>query len=79
MIAGQNNGVGLGANWTTSNNTLVSIVWHPKEGEPLVFGFTSPHPYLWVGIVLVGMGAALVLYSKELSESAPPTQKPATP
>jgi hypothetical protein len=25
-IAGQNNGVGLSANWTTSNNTLVSIV-----------------------------------------------------
>jgi len=60
-------------------NTLVSIVWHPKEGEPLHFGFTSPHPYLWVGIVLVGLGAALVLYSKELSESAPPTPKPATP
>jgi hypothetical protein len=29
-----------------------------------------PHWTLWVGIVLVGAGAALVLYSKELSESA---------
>jgi hypothetical protein len=53
-------------------NTLVSVVWHPKQGQPLGFDLVAPHPALWVGIVLVGAGAALVLYSKELSESAPP-------
>jgi hypothetical protein len=28
-----------------------------------------PHPLLWVGIIFVGVGAALVLYSKELTEA----------
>jgi hypothetical protein len=50
-------------------NTLVSTVWHPQTGAPLHFGFKMPHPLLWVGILLVGVGAALVLYSKELSEA----------
>lgn len=50
-------------------NTLVSIVWHPKKGHPLHFGFTPPHYTLWIGIILVGLGAATVLYSKELNES----------
>jgi hypothetical protein len=61
-------------------NTLVSIVWHPKKGQPFHFGFTPPHPALWVGIVLVGLGAAGVLYSKELSEKAihPAAQTTAT-
>jgi len=58
-------------------NTLVSIFWHPspKDG-PLHFGFTMPHPLLWVGIVLVAVGAGLVLYSKEVSEkpAAPPAK-----
>ena len=49
-------------------NTLVSIVWHPKKGHPFHFGFTAPHWLLWAGIVCVGLGAALVLYSKELTE-----------
>ncbi len=52
-------------------NTLVSMVWHPLPGQPLHFGLLLPHWTLWLGIVLVGVGAALVLYSKELSESAP--------
>ena len=52
-------------------NVLVSIVWHPQKGEAFHFGFKMPHPLLWVGILLVGTGAALVLYSKELSEAAP--------
>jgi hypothetical protein len=52
-------------------NTLVASVWHPQEGEPFHFGFKMPHPLLWVGILLVGAGAALVLYSKELSEEGP--------
>ena len=50
-------------------NTLVSIVWHPRKGHPFHFGFVAPHWLLWVGIVLVGAGAALVLYSKELGET----------
>jgi hypothetical protein len=50
-------------------NTLVSIFWHPKKKEPLHFGFQPPHPLLWAGIVLVGLGAALVLYSKEIGEA----------
>jgi hypothetical protein len=58
-------------------NTVVSIFWHPRAGEPFHFGFTMPHPLLWVGIVLVGVGAALVLYSKELGEK--PAAKTAAP
>ncbi len=57
-------------------NTLISTVWHPTKGDPFHFGIKMPHPLLWVGILLVGVGAALVLYSKELTETAP---KPATP
>ncbi len=67
-------------------NTLVGVIWHPVKGDPLVFSYKMPHPFLWLGIVLVGLGAALVLYSKELSESAPrkavtptPEPGPATP
>jgi drug/metabolite transporter (DMT)-like permease len=56
-------------------NTVVSTFWHPGKGEPFIFHVTVPHPLLWVGIVLVGLGAALVLYSKELSE----THAPAAP
>lgn len=59
-------------------NTLVSVIWHPVKGDPLIFGFKMPHYLLWVGILLVGLGAALVLYSKELAESAP-APKPPTP
>jgi hypothetical protein len=50
-------------------NVLVSMIWHPKKGDPWHFGFENVHWVLWVGIVLVGAGAALVLYSKELTES----------
>jgi hypothetical protein len=35
-----------------------------------------PHPLLWVGILLVSIGAALVLYSKELSEVPAPKPSP---
>ncbi|MFO0876316.1 MAG: hypothetical protein U0840_03000 [Gemmataceae bacterium] len=52
-------------------NTLVSMVWLPEAGDPLRFGLLQPHWTLYLGIVLVGLGAALVLYSKELSEAAP--------
>lgn len=51
-------------------NVLVSLVWHPRPGEPLHFGFDPPGWKLWAGIVLVGLGAALVLYSKEEAEAS---------
>jgi len=50
-------------------NVLVSIVWHPRAGEPFHFGFEMPGWKLWVGILFVGVGAALVLFSKEEAES----------
>lgn len=60
-------------------NTLVSLVWHPKKGDPFHFGVEHmPDWKLWLGIVLVGAGAFLVLYAKEKSEpGGPPAQKSA--
>ena len=58
-------------------NVLVSMIWHPAKGDPWVFGLKSAHPLLWVGIVLVGVGAGLVLYSKELTEAAEAKHKAA--
>jgi len=51
-------------------NTIISLVWHPSAREGVMhFGLRhTPHWTLYLGIVLVGAGAALVLYSKELSE-----------
>ncbi len=49
-------------------NTVVSLIWHPARGEPFHFGFDVPGWKLWVGIILVGAGAALVLFSKEETE-----------
>ena len=62
-------------------NTVVSVLWHPKEGSPFHFGFEMPGWKLWAGILLVGLGAALVLFSKEELEAAhrpnsPPTTNP---
>jgi drug/metabolite transporter (DMT)-like permease len=51
-------------------NTLVSTVWHPKPGQPFHFEVELPGWKLWVGIILVGLGAALVLFSKEEAESS---------
>jgi drug/metabolite transporter (DMT)-like permease len=56
-------------------NTVVSILWHPQKGDPFHFGFTMPGWKLWVGIFLVGAGAALVMFSKEETESAGPKEK----
>jgi hypothetical protein len=54
-------------------NTLVSLVWHPHSGAPLHFGWEgSPGWKLYVGIVLAGIGAGLVLYSKEEMEANKP-------
>ncbi len=50
-------------------NTIVSIIWLPKPGEPLHFGFEMPGWKLWVGMVLVAAGAFLVLYSKDEAEA----------
>jgi hypothetical protein len=49
-------------------NTLLSLVWHPKPGDPWVFDFEMPGWKLPAGIVLVGLGTFLVLMSKEESE-----------
>jgi hypothetical protein len=54
-------------------NTLVSLVWHPSPGAAFRFGPPEHAPgwKLYVGIVLTGLGAALVLYSKEEAHAAP--------
>jgi drug/metabolite transporter (DMT)-like permease len=51
-------------------NTLVSLFWHPDKSV-LHFGLPEdpPHWTLYIGIVLAGLGAGLVLFSKEYSES----------
>lgn len=60
-------------------NTLVSLFWHPKPDHPWHFGLEKVPGYkLFLGIILVGLGAFLVLYSKEVSEIKPVAQK-ATP
>jgi hypothetical protein len=60
-------------------NTLVSTVWHPdKEHGPFHFGFALPGWKLWLGILLVGVGAALVLFSKEETEVKAQKQKSAS-
>lgn len=52
-------------------NTLISLVWHasPTQGA-FHFGFVMPDWKLFLGVVLTGIGAALVLYSKEETEKA---------
>ncbi len=58
-------------------NTLLSLIWHPKPGEPLHFDFTVPSWHLPLGILLVAAGTFLVLYSKEAAEANKPAAKPA--
>jgi hypothetical protein len=55
-------------------NTLVSLVWHPTSDSPFHFSLPEHAPgwKLYVGIVLAGIGAALVLYSKEEMEARVP-------
>ena len=50
-------------------NVLVSSVWHPQPGDPFHFTLELPGWKLWLGIVFVGLGAALVLFSKEEAET----------
>lgn len=64
-------------------NTLMSLVWHPKPGDP--WHFEPPAFAGWklpAGIVLVAAGTFLVLLSKEEAEAGkaktPPAVAPAT-
>ena len=57
-------------------NTLLSLVWHPKPGDPWHFGFEVPGWKLPAGILLVALGTFLVLYSKEEAEAAKGGPKP---
>lgn len=62
-------------------NTLLSLFWHPKAGEPWNFHFDLPGWKLPVGILLVAGGTFLVLMSKEETESkkAPPKPSASAP
>jgi len=59
-------------------NTLLSLLWHPKPGDPWQFDFEIPGWKLPAGIVLVALGTFLVLMSKEEVEAhkGPGTPKP---
>jgi drug/metabolite transporter (DMT)-like permease len=50
-------------------NTIFSLYWHPERG-PLAMGSPTemPHWTLYVGILGAGLGAGLVLFSKEYPE-----------
>ncbi len=50
-------------------NVMVSMVWHPKAGHWANFHLEMPGWKLLVGIVFVGVGAALVLLAKEEKEA----------
>jgi hypothetical protein len=60
-------------------NTVVSMLWHPDKSA---FHFSlpeqTPHWTFFVGIVLTGLGAGLVLFSKEYTE-AQHTTRPTPP
>lgn len=60
-------------------NTLMSLIWHPKPGEPWNFHLEMPAWQLPVGIALIAAGVFLVLYSKEAAEAAKGGPKPAPP
>ena len=51
-------------------NTLISLFWHPDEG-PFTVGLPREpvHWSLYLGVVLAGLGAGLVLYAQALSET----------
>ena len=51
-------------------NTLISLFWHPDEGPFTVGAPREPvHWSLYLGVVLAGLGAGLVLYAQALSET----------
>ncbi len=51
-------------------NTLVSLFWHPTKESPLSFHLPEHLPSIkfFIGVVLVGIGAGLILFSKEEME-----------
>lgn len=57
-------------------NTLLSLIWHPKPGDPWHFDLELPGWKLPAGIVLVAVGTFLVLMSKEEVEAS---KKPTPP
>jgi drug/metabolite transporter (DMT)-like permease len=58
-------------------NTLVSLIWHPSKGY-FHFGLEeAPDWKLFVGVVLTGLGAFLVLQSKEQVEAGAASKKAA--
>ncbi len=52
-------------------NTIVTLYWHPTAAAPGTFGPPSPPPHwsLYLGIILAGLGAGMVLFAKELGEA----------
>jgi hypothetical protein len=50
-------------------NTCLSLIWHPKAGDPWHFAFDMPGWKLPAGILLVAIGTFLVLMSKEDAEA----------
>ncbi len=60
-------------------NVVISLLWHPSSDSPLRFGMPEHAPgwKLYVGILLVGLGAALVLFSKEEAEASHAKPSPA--
>lgn len=50
-------------------NTILSLIWHPKPGDPWHFEFEMPGIKLPIGILLVAAGTFLVLMSKEELEA----------
>jgi hypothetical protein len=59
-------------------NTVLSLLWHPKPGDPWHFDLEIPGWKLPAGIVLVAVGTFLVLMSKEEVEASKgkPAPKP---
>lgn len=60
-------------------NTMLSLFWHPKAGDPWNFGFEMPGWKLPVGILFVALGTFLVLFSKEEAEAHKGGPKPPAP
>jgi hypothetical protein len=57
--------------------TIVSLLWHPDEKSAFNFHLPEvpPHWMLYLGVVLAGVGAFMVMYSKELTEEKKPEPK----
>jgi hypothetical protein len=60
-------------------NTVVSLFWHPTPDHPFHFGLPprTPDWTLFLGVILVGLGAGLILLSKERMEVSGGPPKPA--